>query len=778
MKTIPGNRARFGVAAVLVISSLAVLAVTGSALAARLAVILQTSAPRQVTDAVIQLPPEEDGSIVVTLAGDRPISLAAEAPDFFRVDENTFATRFPWNWQGPRTAVFVDDQDEQTEVEVAPGLARPFTPLDHQIPVLHISCDSTALWDPETGIYTTGNHVNFLQRGSDWERPARLEYYLPGTGRVVDEPIGLRIHGGYGRNYHQKGLRFYFDDYGSSDYLQFPVFAYGPERFERLIIRASRYDDFCINSNLAETLFADLGHLASRYVFVAVYLNREYWGAYSLRERLDDEFFRSTWDLGYGGLNLIKDGETEHGSGQGWWDFLASFQDVADPQDEQWFATVRQNLDLASYIDWQIINLYCVPGDNGFAWNLALFQTGGRPWRLVMWDEDLLLRQDDLQTNMFRFFTARDETEWNRYRAPSDQRPWNPADQQWLTMFRTLLGNDDFRALFRSRLEHLLQGAMTAENLVARLDDLAAGQLPEIPDHAWRWDGFQADWYEANLARTRNWLTDRRNVFLAQADSFYSEFSLPPWSGDYTGLVINEFLASNQNGARDEAGDHDDWIELYNGGLATVDLTGMYLTDDLAEPRKWEFPAVALPAGERLIVWCDDERGQGPLHASFKLKASGEEIGLYTPLAFGNTAVDTHVYGPQTADVSEGRAHDGASQWVFFSPPTFDAANGDSSGTPGPLPPAVVLGRNYPNPFNPGTTLDCTLPRDGRVRVTVHDLGGRLVAVLLDEPRSAGTFSISWQGRDSGGRPVSSGLYIAKLEFAGEVRTRAMTLVR
>ncbi len=761
------------------LSALIVMVVlVGPVLAGRMAAVVTSTDWRQITDFFIPRPAEQDGSIVVTLQGDRPISLVTPDPDFERVDESTFTTRFPWNWNSSRTVVFSDDLGEETTVVVAPQPREVFDPQDHQIPVLHITCDSTSLWDPEIGIYTTGNYENYLQRGVEWERSARFEYFMPGGVRVVDQPIGLRIHGGFGRRYHQKGLRFYFDDYGSSDILDFPFFDHGPTRFERLIVRASRFDDAAINSNFAETLFEDLGHLASRYRFVGLYLNGEYWGAYSLRERLDDEFFRTTWGLGYGGLNLIKDGETEYGNGEGFWDFLASFAEVEDPEDEQWFSWVRQNLDLASYIDWQIINMYCVAGDNGFSWNLAQFQTGENPWRLVMWDEDLLLRSGDVSANMFRFFTARNEEEWNLYRAPEDQRPWNSSDQQWLTMFRTLLGNEQFRALFVSRLENLLSGPLSPVNLTTRLDALAGGQFSEIPAHAERWEGFQSDWYDQNLARTRQWLIDRHPIFSAQADSFYSEFSLPGWSEDYEGLVINEFLASNDTQGRDEAGDNDDWIEIYNGGPMVINLTGMYLTDDLTQTRKWEFPAVLLTPGERMIVWCDDELGQGPLHTNFKLKASGEEIGLFGPLAFGNLPVDTFVYGPQTTDVSEGRLGDGGQAWVFFNPPSFNSTNDDTTDIPGLLPAKVLLSRNYPNPFNPGTTLDFGLPTAGRVRIGIYDVRGRLVTTLVDEVHSEGGYSVQWRGKDSRGRFVPSGQYFARLEFGSEVRTRTLTLVR
>ncbi len=711
--------------ALLFFTLILILLITAPVIANRLASIQQTSTWRQTTDPVFNLPPEEDGSIVVTLTSDRPIELASPNPDFIRVDANTFSTRFPWNWPASRPATFVNDLNEETMVEVIPGLVVPFEPLNHGIAVINITCDSTSLWDPETGIYTTGNHENFLQRGLDWEREANLEFYIPWLGKVVDEPIGLRINGGYGRYYHQKGLRFYFDDYGSSNHLEYPFFPTGPTEFERLIVRASRYDDFCLNSNLVETLFADLGHLSSRYRFVAMYLNREYWGAYSLRERLDHEFFLRTWDLGYQGLNLIKDGFTERGDGQGWWNFLDSFDQVQDPE-----------------------------------------------------DEDLLMRQDDLNANLFRFFTARNETEWNTHQAPADTRIWNTQAQQWLTMFRTLLGNPQFRSLFRSRLEHLLQGDMNTENLITRLNNLVNGQQPEIPAHAQRWQGFRSDWYQANAARTAQWITDRRSIFLAQADSFFTEFPAPEWSSHYDGLVINEYLASNSNGAQDESGDYADWIELFNAGSQTINLTGMFLSDNLSFTNQWEFPAVMLSPGAHLVVWCDNEPGQGPLHTNFKLSSSGEEIGLFAPLAFGNQAIDTKVFGPQTTNISEGRLPDGASTWAFLDPPTFNRANDDTSGLPDDTPTAMILSQNFPNPFNPGTQLNYELPRAGLVRINIFDVKGRQITTLVNEIKDAGQFFIKWQGMDGQGHRVPSGLYFARMEFEQQIQTRTMTLVR
>ena len=143
-------------------------------------------------------------------------------------------------------------------------------------------------------------------------------------------------------------------------------------------------------------------------------------------------------------------------------------------------------------------------------------------------------------------------------------------------------------------------------------------------------------------------------------------------------VVINEFLASNVACIQDPQGQYDDWIELYNPSGAPVNVGGMYLTDDLAFPRQYripsDFPAsTTIPAHGYLIVWADGDTGIAELHASFKLDAGGEAIGLFG--ADGTTLVDSVAFGPQKADVSYGRFPDGSSIWRYFDTPTPGAAN-------------------------------------------------------------------------------------------------------
>jgi len=133
-------------------------------------------------------------------------------------------------------------------------------------------------------------------------------------------------------------------------------------------------------------------------------------------------------------------------------------------------------------------------------------------------------------------------------------------------------------------------------------------------------------------------------------------------------IYINEFMADNTATLEDpeEPGEFPDWIELYNLSPEPADLTGMYLTDNLAEPNKYQIPAgLAIPAGGYLIFWLDDDGTQGPTHTNFNLSAGGEQIALID--SDGITVIDSLTFGPQTSDVSYGRIPDGGKSWKFLT---------------------------------------------------------------------------------------------------------------
>jgi len=160
----------------------------------------------------------------------------------------------------------------------------------------------------------------------------------------------------------------------------------------------------------------------------------------------------------------------------------------------------------------------------------------------------------------------------------------------------------------------------------------------------------------------------------AAADDSQPEATAP----DAPPLVVNELLARNDTANADEAGEFDDWVEIYNAGDRLVNFDGLYLTDDLTAPTKWPLPAGAgLDTGKFLLVWCDGAPEQGDNHASFKLSAASEDLAIFMVAdGFDPIRVDGIHYEQQQADLSAARVPDGSDNWQPGQVPTPGVSNG------------------------------------------------------------------------------------------------------
>ncbi|MHB8521324.1 MAG: lamin tail domain-containing protein [Limisphaerales bacterium] len=156
-------------------------------------------------------------------------------------------------------------------------------------------------------------------------------------------------------------------------------------------------------------------------------------------------------------------------------------------------------------------------------------------------------------------------------------------------------------------------------------------------------------------------------------------------------VSINEWMASNTRTLADPAnGQFEDWFELYNADTNAVDLTDYTLTDNVTNLAQFVIPpGVVVPANGFLLVWADAAAGTNApgkdLHVNFKLRKEGDAIALFAP---DGAPVDAVGFGPQTADVSDGRSPDGAS-------PPFQFMTTPTPGGPNLAPAPRLLGASF-----------------------------------------------------------------------------------
>lgn len=158
------------------------------------------------------------------------------------------------------------------------------------------------------------------------------------------------------------------------------------------------------------------------------------------------------------------------------------------------------------------------------------------------------------------------------------------------------------------------------------------------------------------------------------------------------GLVINELMSNNVSVVSDGSGVYEDWIELHNPTNTTVSTAGLFLTDTLGILHKWALPAYSIPPQGYLVVWADEDGGQGALHANFKLSNLGETLYLTNT---DSTLIDSVSFVPQGANIAYARVPNGSGPFTLQTP-TFNRHNEESIA----IDEKNLSFSVYPNPFN------------------------------------------------------------------------------
>lgn len=94
------------------------------------------------------------------------------------------------------------------------------------------------------------------------------------------------------------------------------------------------------------------------------------------------------------------------------------------------------------------------------------------------------------------------------------------------------------------------------------------------------------------------------------------------------------------------------------------------------------------------------------------------------------------------------------------------------------VPKSAELFQNYPNPFNPSTKINYSIKESGEVKITIFNEVGQQIKTLVDEVKSPGNYTIEWDGMDSNGNRLSSGLYFYQLKVGNSTSEKKMLLLK
>ena len=361
----------------------------------------------------------------------------------------------------------------------------------YNLPIISLITEENNLFNNDTGIYVHGIHFdennseysgNYFQRGDDWERDVHIEYYEKNGVLGFSQNAGIRIHGGKTRQAAQKSLRLYARKEYGEKYFNYKLLPQKEnDKYKRFLLRTTfgSWTGTIISDVLAHDIVRDLDIEYQDFQPVVVFINGEYWGIHTLRDRIDERYIAYLYDFDN---NDIVIGQDEN------YTALIEFIEQNDLLYDDNYEYIKTQMDINNYIDYQISEMFFAnydwPGNNIEVWRNKLTKS---KWRWIFYDIDGGF--GNYNYNMFIHTTNENNNGW----------PNSPFST---FLFRNLLKNNNFKKIFIDRYAEILNKDFMVDTIVKKLYSIKKLYKNEIPNHIDRWN------YPESLSKWENGIAD------------------------------------------------------------------------------------------------------------------------------------------------------------------------------------------------------------------------------------------------------------------------------
>ena len=476
-----------------------------------------------------------------------------------------------------------------------------FIDEDHSLPVLS----------------TSANQLTTLLNGNQSLRPHGTIEYFDVEGSRKDYGYGeYNKHGQDSWAFPQRSFDYIArDEMGYHDAIHEKLFSLSDRNdFQRIIIRASGDDNYPGIDSSAHMRDMFIHKLANKNDMkldmrrgerCVVYANGQFWGIYSIREKVSDadytEYYYgqdkyniqyvmnwgNTWAQ-YGGSDAITA-----------WNTIRNYAESHNLSIQANYQHVADEIDVTSLVDYILINSFVVCTD-WINWNTSVWRgldPNGthKKWGFVLWDEDATFNHYINYTNV-----------------PNEDPDAYPCYPEWINsdplgvidILNKLLENDEFTQYYITRYMDLLNTAFIEDDMIELLEGIENSIAPDMPQHINRWGGSMFEW-RSNVAKIKNFISDRINYLPEGLNSCYD------LSGPYNITLEVEPINTGQikfNSLTIES-DNYPWSGMYHGGIdMLVEATGNYAFDH------WELDNHAisdpyLPSFSLMLSQSDNIRG-------------------------------------------------------------------------------------------------------------------------------------------------------------------------
>lgn len=697
--------------------------------------------------------------------------------------------------------------------------------------------------------------ANFWQ---DWEYPVHLEFMETNGNIEFEIDAGASIGGNFSRGFNKKSFiinnneeygvkRLEYDLFPENEYQSYDGFGLraGAEERSRLLNELM----YATNQKWDHNNDMQAGRP------VVMYINGKYWGIYLLQERKNDDFVESRY--GFEDIDMISDyDEAKDGDFAAYYDMVDEIVDL-DASTQEFYDFIEANINLDSFTDHWIYQVYTSHGDpNNLRYWRAKTEEGAK-WHYITHDFDWWRSLGDEPNEYFKTFEFFLETGTFDFWILGKMME-NPTYQEFFLnrladMLNTAFRSENVFALIDSidtainpemprdiarweegwfdiggptnyNMEYIreitedyavdypqfiykeVMDTLKIDTVGIVINQTANGRakvnsiVPNTLESSWNGIYFQGTtltlqsrpeaghkiegWYiNGELKSSSRVFTIELKDTLLVIDVVFQEVD------DL--IVINEI---NYNSL--ESSSVGDWVELYNPGETTINLTGWTFRDQ-SEDNVFEFPSGTTIESEGYLVITNSASEFVARYNQvtnvigefdFGLSGDSDEIRIYNTnerlvdyvkyddenpwptepdglgftLELKNSESDNELGENWASSLSKGGTPGGINQRII-----------NSNEEDGSSPTDFSLSQNYPNPFNPSTNINFSIPNSGRVELVVYNVLGQKVHTLVDGSLNAGPHSIQF---DASG--LTSGVYFYRLTDGANVATQKMLLMK
>ncbi|MBN2520789.1 MAG: CotH kinase family protein, partial [Bacteroidales bacterium] len=689
--------------------------------------------------------------------------------------------------------------------------------------------------------------ANFWQ---DWEKPVHFEYFETDGQRKISVGAGIKIYGAWSRAHDQKSFALYArSKYGAGSF-NYPFFKNKTlDQFEAIVLRNSGNDWMytMFRDAFIVTLIDGVDHQA--YQPAVIYLNGEYWGILNIREKINEHFVASNNNLEPDQIELLENnGNPIHGDANNYRNML-NFMRENDLSLDDNYKTMAQRIDINNFMKYLITEIYSNntdwPGNNvkywrpnmpGGRWRWILFDTDfgfglynpdfgysentlafalepyGPSWPNPPWSTELfrnLVKNESFKIDFINLFADNLNTILypNNLNKRIDEyenilndemkyhfERWNRNIYGWYNDVDVMRNFSDYRISYmRDFIDEVFNLSGTYQ-LNLNVTPQGSGKIlvNSISPDSYSWKGYYFKNIPIKVIAIPNpgykftgWEDYNDNNSIIQKAFSSSTYLTAKFEKENNetlfNIVINEI---NYNSV--SFFDSDDWIELYNNGSYTVDISG-WLFKDGDNNHIFQIPNNTYLLPKKYLVISRNynvfrqffpqvESIIGDF--SFGLSNNGDTVRLFDS---NNNLVDFVAYD---VDLPWPLLANGTGASIELINPILDNnigenwTNSENYGTPGHSnDPSLSINeiitqkieyKIYPNPFSQSTTISFYLKERNYVKIVLYNIQGKLINILDEGVYETGNYSIPLKVDENSIKP---GIYLIKLQIGDQVST-------